>query len=156
MVALIISLLFFQLPVDRCISVNSTETFQIYIDLDGNQNTGPYNGFDLVVRGGEQLDSRNFWIREASDGAGPGGWGPPVFLAQGITTPTGWRINMPAIGSAAKVVIETYDQNGVRTSATARISPVGGCPNNCSLGDFNGDCAVDLLDYAIFLENFNP
>ena len=139
-----------------CITVPSLETFQVYIDSDGLVSTGPYEGYDYVIRGSEPADIRYHQIRTATAGVGAGGWGETIGLADSFISGTTRRVSIPGTlsTSTVKVLVETYDPDGRMLTRSARVTPGTACPSGCPIGDFNGDCEVDLLDYSILLDTF--
>ncbi len=144
---------------NRCPLVGATEPeqWQIFLNVDGN-NLNNYNGYEYVVRGVEKADANHYSIRSTIDTGVccAGGWGPTVGFAEISETATEFRVAIPSIllGSVPKLLLETYSAAGVRLTATVVQTGTTGCAQACPLGDFDGDCDVDLQDFAIFQDSF--
>lgn len=103
------------------------------------------------VRGVEYMDASHVHIRDTSDNGCTaetvGGWGQSFGVAELI----GSRVAIPIEFVTTSMVLETYVDD-VRVTANA-VSGVN-CQTACGLGDFDGDCDIDLADYSVFQMEF--
>lgn len=135
--AMLIAIIVLGLPA-RCVTVPQNMEWQVFLGNLWN------------VRGIEYMDANHVHIRDTTPTACTaetvGGWGHSFGAAEVI----GGQVAIPT-AFVGPMVLETYI-DGVRQSVTV----VGGlaCQTACGLGDFDGDCDVDLEDYAMFQGQF--
>ncbi len=139
----------------KCVHLPAgAEDLQVFIDADANAATGYGWGADYVVRCvvSELCDAWHCHIRSTVDSecGAVGGWGESAGLAELGATALAMPANLVPAG--ARLMLETYTVDGVRLTS----GPVNAanCQSACGLGDFDGDCDVDLKDYALFQNSF--
>ncbi len=154
MTTLLLFLTLFGAPA-KCVALPAgVADVQVFVDADGNAATGYGWGSEYVVRcvAAELADAWHCHVRSTLDsGCGAaGGWGPAMGVAEISATTLAMPVTL--IPAGTRLVLETYTVDGVRlTSGSVNAA---NCQSACSLGDFDGDCDVDLADYAIFQNNF--
>lgn len=163
MIALFVILIMFGAPA-KCVALPSDlADVQVFVDADRNAATGYGWGSEYVVRcvAAELADAWHCQVREATkllshevtegeECGAAGGWGPAIDVAEISAT----TLAMPEslLPAGARLVLETYTAHGVRLTS-GPVNAVN-CQAACGLGDFDGDCDVDLADYAIFQNSF--
>ena len=151
MLLLLISLLF-AVP-GRCVTLPAgVESWQIFIDSDGDGRNG-YAGAESLVRGLEKIDAWHYHVRVTAENdcnwAHAGGWGKAIEQVEVIGGMV--VIPMALVPPGSRFILETYTDGAMKSHAAANATA---CGTICGLGDFDGDCDVDLADYAIFQASF--